>query len=64
MAALLAGFSNVSFMQFNWSDDFEDTSGVVLPLFGATLALAVRRQAGGGYSPLLHLCFCFLHTMS
>jgi calcium release-activated calcium channel protein 1 len=48
LAALLAGFALSGFLQFDTSN-FEDTTGVLLPLFGLTMALTVGvGEAGEG----------------
>ena len=41
LAALIAGFALVAFLQFDWSEKFVDSSGALLPLFAATMALTV-----------------------
>ena len=41
LAALIAGFALVAFLQFDWSEAFVDRSGALLPLFAATMALTV-----------------------
>lgn len=40
LAALISGFALTAFLQFDFGQ-FQDTSGVVFPLFGMTMALTV-----------------------
>jgi calcium release-activated calcium channel protein 1 len=49
LAALIAGFSLSAFLQFDFGT-FVDSSGVMFPLFGGTMALTVggRGAAGDG----------------
>jgi calcium release-activated calcium channel protein 1 len=57
LAALIAGFSLSAFLQFDFGT-YVDSSGVMFPLFGVTMALTVGGSGDAGQAVMGVACGC------